>query len=69
MLGITKYADRLDQDLDLVIIQKRVKSSQRNWIGRSESEIEFRIKTIGEKDKIVFTWKKWFFSKLFLSLA
>jgi leucyl-tRNA synthetase len=55
MLAITKYAERLDKDLDLVDFPDRVKSSQRNWIGKSEgSEIEFKIKTIGEKDKIVF---------------
>ena len=42
MLKITKYADRLDKDLDLVDFPERVKASQRNWIGRSEgSEIEF----------------------------
>ncbi|MFA6273617.1 MAG: class I tRNA ligase family protein, partial [Candidatus Paceibacterota bacterium] len=45
MLGITKYAERLDQDLDLVDYPERVKLSQRNWIGKSEgSEIEFEIK-------------------------
>ena len=45
MLGITKYADRLDKDLDLVDYPERVKLSQRNWIGRSEgSEIDFKIK-------------------------
>ena len=50
MLGITKYAERLDRDLDLVDYPERVKSSQRNWIGKSEgSEIEFKIKKDGEK--------------------
>jgi leucyl-tRNA synthetase len=45
MLGITKYAERLDKDLDLVDYPERVKLSQRNWIGKSEgSEIEFEIK-------------------------
>ena len=44
MLAITKYADRLDKDLDLVDYPERVKLSQRNWIGRSEgSEIEFKV--------------------------
>jgi leucyl-tRNA synthetase len=42
MLAITKYADRLDKDLDLVNYPERVKNQQRNWIGKSEgSEIEF----------------------------
>ena len=45
MLAITKYADRLDKDLDLVDYPERVKIQQRNWIGKSEgSEIEFKIK-------------------------
>ena len=45
MLGITKYADRLDKDLDLVDYPERVKTQQRNWIGKSEgSEISFPIK-------------------------
>ena len=44
MLGITKYAKRLDKDLDLVDYPERVKTQQRNWIGKSEgSEIEFKI--------------------------
>jgi len=44
MLAITKYADRLDKDLDLVDYPERVKSQQKNWIGKSEgSEIEFKI--------------------------
>jgi leucyl-tRNA synthetase len=46
MLGITKYADRLDKDLDLVDYPQRVKLSQRNWIGRSEgSLIKFKVKS------------------------
>ena len=53
MLAITKYADRLDKDLDLVDYPERVKLSQRNWIGRSEgSEIGFRIKCAAE-----FSWQ------------
>ena len=44
MLSITKYADRLDKDLDSVDYPERVKVQQRNWIGRSEgSIISFRI--------------------------
>ena len=43
MLAITKYADRLHKDLDLVDYPERVKLSQRNWIGKSEgSEIDFK---------------------------
>ena len=44
MLAITKYADRLDKDLDLVDYPERVKLSQRNWIGKSEgSLISFQL--------------------------
>ena len=43
MLAITKYADRLDKDLDLVDYPERIKNQQKNWIGRSEgSEIDFK---------------------------
>ena len=46
MLAITKYADRLIDDLDDVDYIERVKIQQRNWIGRSEgTEVAFRIST------------------------
>ena len=42
MLGITKYAERLINDLDDVNYIERVKTQQKNWIGRSTgAEIEF----------------------------
>ena len=48
MLGITKYAERLDKDLDGVDYLEKIKIQQRNWIGKSEgSEIDFKIKTGG----------------------
>lgn len=44
MLAITKYADRLDKDLDTVDFLERIKIQQRNWIGRSEgAQIRFMI--------------------------
>src|SRR3989338_4036562 len=44
MLAITKYADRLDKDLDTVDYLPQIKLAQRNWIGRSEgAEIEFPV--------------------------
>ena len=44
MLRITKYADRLIDDLDTVDFIDRVKVSQKNWIGRSEgAEVLFKI--------------------------
>ena len=43
VLGITKYADRLLADLDLLDWPEPIKSQQRNWIGRSlGAEIRFR---------------------------
>ena len=45
MLGITKYAQRLLDDLDLCDFPSRVAAQQRNWIGRSEgAEIAFSVK-------------------------
>ena len=42
MLAITKYADRLIDDLDTVDYISRVKIQQKNWIGRSEgTEVNF----------------------------
>jgi leucyl-tRNA synthetase len=56
MLAITKYAERLHKDLDLVDYLPQVKTQQRNWIGKSEgSEIDFKLST-NNQDKIkVFT--------------
>ena len=49
MLKITAYADRLINDLDDVDYIDRVKTQQRNWIGRSEgTEVDFTA-TNGDK--------------------
>ena len=49
MLAITKYADRLIDDLDDVDFINRVKIQQKNWIGRSEgTEVDFTA-TNGDK--------------------
>ena len=43
MLAITKYAQRLIDDLDDVDYTERVKIQQRNWIGRSTgAEVDFK---------------------------
>ena len=44
MLKITAYAQRLIDDLDTVDYIERVKTQQRNWIGRSEgAEVDFKV--------------------------
>lgn len=46
MLKITEYADRLIDDLDLVDYPERVKTQQKNWIGRSYgAEVNFKTST------------------------
>ncbi len=54
MLKITAYAQRLIDDLDGLDFIERVKTQQRNWIGRSTgAEVTFKA-TTGE-DIVVFT--------------
>lgn len=55
MLKITKYADRLIDDLDDVDFIERVNLQQKNWIGRSHGmDIDFQV--AGKPDKLrVFT--------------
>ena len=60
MIAITKYADRLIDDLKDVDFIDRVKSQQINWIGRSEgAELDFDITDINgnflDKKLKVFT--------------
>ena len=44
MIAITKYADRLIDDIESVDFIDRVKSTQVNWIGRSEgAELSFEL--------------------------
>ena len=54
MLGITKYADRIINDLDDLDYIERVKIQQKNWIGRSTgTEVTFKT-NVGD-DVTVFT--------------
>ena len=54
MLAITKYAQRLVDDIDDLDFIERVKTQQKNWIGRSTgAEVTFRA-TTGD-DIVVFT--------------
>ncbi len=51
MLRITAYADRLQDDLELVDWPRAIKDMQRNWIGRSEgAEVDFKVKRGNDYD-------------------
>jgi len=53
MMRITSYADRLVDDLDLLDWPEKVKSMQRNWIGRSHgAQVKFEA---GDQEIEVFT--------------
>ncbi len=54
MLKITEYAQRLIDDLDDVDFIERVKTQQRNWIGRSTGA-EVTFKSTAGDDIVVFT--------------
>lgn len=55
MLKITEYAQRLIDDLDDVDFLEKIKTQQKNWIGRSEgAEVKFKISNSNE-EIIVFT--------------
>ena len=51
MLKITEYADKLLEGLDTVDYVERIKTQQRNWIGRSTgAEVDFKL--TGTDDKL-----------------
>ncbi|HCQ74460.1 MAG TPA: leucine--tRNA ligase, partial [Clostridiales bacterium] len=54
MLAITKYAQRLIDDLDDLDYIERVKIQQKNWIGRSTGA-EVTFKTTAGDDIVVYT--------------
>ena len=56
MLRITAYAQKLLDGLDHVDFIDRVKTQQRNWIGRSEgAEVDFALTVPGEKLRVYTT--------------
>lgn len=70
MLAITKYADRLDKDLDLVDYQEKIKIQQRNWIGKSEgAEIDFELTVREEKVKVFTTRPDTIFGATYIVLS
>ncbi|MDO8579573.1 MAG: class I tRNA ligase family protein, partial [bacterium] len=70
MLAITKYADRLYDDLDTVDYLERIKIQQRNWIGRSEgAELNFAVKDTKEKIQVFTTRPDTLFGVTYVVLA
>ncbi len=70
MLRITKYADRLIDDLDNLDWPHAIKESQKNWIGRSEgSELEFTIVNSDQKIKVFTTRADTLFGVTYVVLA
>jgi leucyl-tRNA synthetase len=70
ILRITKYADRLEKDLEEVNYQERIKLSQKNWIGRSEgAEINFELKNTDKKVTVFTTRPDTIFGATYLVLA
>ena len=70
---ITAYADELLKDIDQLDWPEKIKTMQRNWIGKSEgAEIEFEIvdgEAQGEKIKVFTTRPDTIFGVTFLTLA
>ncbi len=72
MLAITKYADKLDKDLDTVDYLPQIKLQQKNWIGRSEgAEIIFKVLAGSlELEAVVFTTRpETIFGATYIALA
>ncbi len=70
MLAITKYADRLDKDLDETDFLEKIKIQQRNWIGKSEgAEIDFKIKNSDKTIKVFTTRPDTIFGVTYIVLS
>lgn len=69
MLKITQYADRLIDDLDGLDFIERVKTQQKNWIGRSYgAEVEFDT-TAGDKLLVYTTRPDTIFGATYMVIA
>ncbi len=70
MLKITKYAEKLLQGLDKLDWPERVKTMQRNWIGKSEGAlVQFSIEHSSEKLEVFTTRIDTIFGTSFIALA
>jgi leucyl-tRNA synthetase len=69
MLGITKYAQRLIDDLDGLDFIERVKVQQKNWIGRSTgAEVDFAT-TAGDTMTVFTTRPDTLFGATYMVMA
>lgn len=70
MLKITEYAQRLIDDLDETDYIEKVKTQQKNWIGRSEgAEVDFEVSGTGEKIRVYTTRPDTLFGATYMVLS
>ncbi|HTL48055.1 MAG TPA: leucine--tRNA ligase [Verrucomicrobiae bacterium] len=70
VLRITKYADRLLEDLEELDWPEAIKEMQRNWIGRSVgAEVDFKIDGAGDTVRIYTTRPDTLFGATYMVLS
>ena len=70
MLKITDYAERLLNDLDDINYLDKIKTQQRNWIGKSESaEVKFQIANSNEYLEVYTTRPDTMFGATYMVVA
>ena len=70
MLKITEYAQRLIDDLDGLDYIEKVKTQQKNWIGRSEgAEVDFKIAGTDDSVRIYTTRPDTLFGATYMVLS
>jgi leucyl-tRNA synthetase len=70
MLRITKYAQRLIDDLDDIDFLDKIKAQQKNWIGRSEgAEVKFELSGLNDSLKIYTTRPDTMFGATYMVVA
>ncbi len=70
MLKITDYAQKLLDGLDTVDFLEKIKTQQRNWIGRSEgAEVDFSIAGTEEKIRVFTTRPDTLFGATYMVLS
>ena len=70
MLAITKYADRLDKDLDTVDYLEKIKIQQRNWIGKSQGiNLKCKVKDLDISFEVYDSVPQTFMAQTFTVIA